>query len=172
MKKKGFLITGIISFIITWLFVGIYRDPEFQHSHFFFKYTPSFKVSFFSPIGMDDKKITDLSPEKQQEEKIFQRFINGKYEFIEKTGYLPILLIQLTLTFLSFGLFKQHFKYPNYWLQIPSHFLICLVFLFVLTFFMLAIDHWALLVLLGIILAGINFWIYILVSMLRKESHS
>ena len=76
MKKK----IGIGIFIITFtilirLFFGIYVDDEFGDESLFLKHRPTWKWKFYSPIGMSDLKIEDLTKEKQIEEKYYDEFI-------------------------------------------------------------------------------------------------
>ena len=66
MTKKGFLITGLLFLITTWLFVGISRDQEFNQPDLFIKHRPSFKINFHSPGGMSNLTIENLPEPKNQ----------------------------------------------------------------------------------------------------------
>jgi hypothetical protein len=92
------IVIGIVFLILTWLFVGLYRDDEFHESSLFTKYRPTFKVNFYSPIGMQDLKIEDLNRQKI-EEIAFQEFVIERHIQSNSTArlwYVPLILIQLT----------------------------------------------------------------------------
>lgn len=76
MKRKTiitsiFILLGI--FIKFW--VGIYEDDEFSNRVVFIKHRPIWKSFFYSPRGMSDLKISEMSPEKQFEQKLFDEFV-------------------------------------------------------------------------------------------------
>ncbi len=76
MKKK--IILGIFIFatlLIVRLFCGVYIHNEFAGKHFFIKHRPTLKWTFYSPIGMSDKKIEELSKEEQIDQKYFNEFV-------------------------------------------------------------------------------------------------
>ncbi|KRB56497.1 hypothetical protein [Flavobacterium sp. Root186] len=77
MKKKKVLIIIFISVIIfsIKLFCGVYIHDEFAGKHFFIKYRPILKWTFYSPLGQSDKKIEELSKEEQIEQKYFNEFV-------------------------------------------------------------------------------------------------
>src|SRR6267142_6700651 len=122
-KINIYLLIGSFFLIVSVLFIGLFRDDEFYQPSLFLKYRPTFKMEFYSPIGMSDFEISDLSPEKQKEEIAFQDFVidHGVQYPGDKCRFIPFLLIQLTLTFLSFGFFKRKAIY------LLIHFLINLV---------------------------------------------
>jgi hypothetical protein len=168
MTKNRFLIIGLLLFLITWLFVGIFRDDEFNEPALFVKHTPSFKISFYSPTGMSDLKLADLSPEAQKEALAFEKFDPQNPEFQEKMAFLPITLIQLTLTFLSFGLIPSGRKNPNYWIQLPAHFFICNLLLMIILFFSLGFDRPFIYLISAILVPGLNYVIRRMVSGFTK----
>jgi hypothetical protein len=53
-------IAGAAFLIVTWLLVGVYRDNEFYEPDLFLKHRPAFQVSFYSPVGMSDRKVSVL----------------------------------------------------------------------------------------------------------------
>lgn len=76
MKKRFF--GGIILFIVITLcrlFFGVYVDDEFGDESLFIKHRPIWKWKFYSPIGMSDLKMENLTTEKQIEEKYYDEFI-------------------------------------------------------------------------------------------------
>lgn len=79
MKKKGFAIIFICLIIISIrLFCGVYIHDEFGEKHFFIKSRPIWKWTFYSPIGMSDKKIEALSKAEQTEQKYFNEFVRDQ----------------------------------------------------------------------------------------------
>ena|SRR5688572_10549171 len=105
-KQNIYITVGTIYFLLTWLFVGIYRDDEFFEPHIFTKYRPTFKIGFFSPIGMQDLNIENLSADKQAEEIAFQEFVIERHQQKNSNAplwFLPFALIQITITFLTLG---------------------------------------------------------------------
>ncbi len=57
------------------LFCGVYNHDEFAENHFFIKHRPTWKWKFYSPLGMSDRKIEELSEEEQIEQNYFDEFI-------------------------------------------------------------------------------------------------
>lgn len=79
MKKKISIIVFIFAvFLSIKLFCGVYIHDEFAEKIFFIKHRPTWKWEFYSPIGMSDGKIQELSEEKQIEQKYFDEFIKDQ----------------------------------------------------------------------------------------------
>ncbi len=130
-KLNKYLLAGMILLLISWLFTGIYRDDEFYEPDIFIKYRPTFKMMFYSPIGMQDLDVNDLSAELQKEEIAFQEFVVQHRSFHHGFQSVLLVLMQLALTFFTFGMYRlwKNTVYRKW--QLPVHFLINLVFLFV-----------------------------------------
>jgi hypothetical protein len=76
MKNKIIIGFVLIFFAISFRFYfGIYVHDEFGDKNLFLKHRPVWKWKFYSPIGMSDLKIKDLTIEKQIEEKDYDEFI-------------------------------------------------------------------------------------------------
>jgi len=76
MKKKVFIVISIsTTVLIIRLFCGVYNHDEFAERYFFIKHRPVWKWEFYSPIGMSDMKIDELSKEKQIEQEYFNEFV-------------------------------------------------------------------------------------------------
>lgn len=76
MKKK--ISIGIFIFaavLAIRLFCGVYEHDEFAETNFFIKYRPTWKWRFYSPRGMSDLKMEDLSKEEQIEQEYFNEFV-------------------------------------------------------------------------------------------------
>ncbi|KQW98649.1 hypothetical protein [Flavobacterium sp. Root420] len=79
MKKIISIGIFIFAIILTIrLFCGIYIHDEFAEKHFFIKYRPCWKWTFYSPLGMSDNKIEELSEENQIEQKYFNEFVRNQ----------------------------------------------------------------------------------------------
>jgi len=75
----GFFIAAIMA---AWLSLGLFQDREFPVVYLFTKHRPSLKVFFYAPLGESDDRLEDLSPQKQEEEKAFDEFVDrgGGYD--------------------------------------------------------------------------------------------
>ncbi|WP_431244306.1 hypothetical protein ACQ9BO_08140 [Flavobacterium sp. P21] len=76
MKSKasiGIFILTIVAIIRC--FCGVYQHDEFAETNLFIKRRPTWKWRFYSPIGMSDKKIEELSEEEKREQKYFNEFV-------------------------------------------------------------------------------------------------
>ncbi len=156
-----YIIIGAFFVILTWLFVGLFRDDEFYEPDLFTKYRPTLKVNFYSPIGMQDLKVDDLSSEKKDEEIAFQEFVmkrNIQNNSDPSLWYLPYILIQLTLSFFSFGFLKMKLDLVFKKWQFFVHFAVC----FISTSFgigcILFLDNLFFAVIGGFLILIINYW--------------
>ena len=76
MKNKILITTSLITLAILFrLFFGIYVDDEFGEKSLFIKHRPTWKWKFYSPLGMSDMNINDLTKVSQDEEKYYDEFI-------------------------------------------------------------------------------------------------
>lgn len=163
---------GTIFLILTWLFVGLFRDDEFYELSLFTKYRPTFKVMFYSPIGMQDLAIEDLPPDKQLEETAFQEFVIQQHEQNnDQAGfwYLPFLLIQLTLTFMTFGILKSNRNSAFKIWQPLGHFTTCISMTTIGLAFIITFDNLVLTVFLGLVILTINYCILVLLTRQPKR---
>jgi len=79
MKKKVvILISAFAAVLIVRLFLGVYEHDEFAESYLFVKHRPTWKWKFYSPQGMSDTKLEELTEEKQIEQKYFNEFITDQ----------------------------------------------------------------------------------------------
>lgn len=67
------IILGVLLFLKLW--VGIYEDGEFDDKYLFLKHRPIWKTFFYSPRGMSDLKLSDLTKEKRKEQLLYDEFI-------------------------------------------------------------------------------------------------
>ena len=75
--KKWLLIFSlfILTVVVSRLWLGVYIHDEFFETHLFVKHRPIWKWKFYSPIGMSDKTMDDLSLKEQEEQKLFDEFV-------------------------------------------------------------------------------------------------
>ncbi len=64
--------------VVAWLCLGIVKDPEFAEYAVCMKAHPTFKVYFYSPLGMSDKVLADLPPDLQAEERAYRWYVLGE----------------------------------------------------------------------------------------------
>lgn len=172
IRPNIYILLGTVFIILTWLFVGLFRDDEFYELDVFTKYRPTFKVNFYSPIGQQGLELKDLSPDKQIEERAFQEFVMKHH--IQNNGdarlwYLPFILIQLTLTFFCFGILKtrRHLVYKKW--QLPTHFAICFILTSLGLAFIVTFDNLSMTIILATLLLAINYLTLILLTRRYKN---
>ena len=69
------LILLVLILILSKFWIGIYKHDEFGTNHTFIKHRPIWKTFFYSPRGMSDLKLSEMSKEKQNEQKLFDEFV-------------------------------------------------------------------------------------------------
>jgi hypothetical protein len=110
LTRRGYLALAAITLLVTIMFCGISRDPEFYEPTIFVKHRPTIKIHFFTLTGESDLTLSDLSGESEEEELLYEEFVEGQKIYAynsDRLWFLPPVLIQLTLTFLVFGTIKQ-----------------------------------------------------------------
>lgn len=175
MKFNFYILLAIVFLILTWLFVGLFRDEEFSELSIFGKHRPTFKVYFYSPYMQSDLKLKGLSPTEQYEEKAFEEFVinqGHEYESKEKLWYLPPILIQLTLSFMAFGIYRLKRTVNFKPLQLPTHFLINILLTTFLITFILVLDKMVWTILLTGLIFTVNYLIFLLLTKKQRASHT
>ena len=71
--KISVVTIGILVFLKFW--VGVYEDDEFYERNLFIKHRPIWKTYFYSPRGMSDLKLSEMTEEKRKEQLLFDEFI-------------------------------------------------------------------------------------------------
>lgn len=64
-------------FLGAWIWVGVVKDPEFAAYDLKLKKHATFKLFFYSPLGMSDKTIEDLPHDLQAIEHDYRHFVLG-----------------------------------------------------------------------------------------------
>lgn len=171
-RPNIYILIGTVLLILTWLFVGLYRDDEFYQPNLFIKYRPTFKINFYSQTGMSDLTLNDLTADKQIEEIAFQEFVIKQHIQNNSNAplwYLPIILIQLTLTFFSFGILQSKRDYYYKKWQLPTHFAISSLINSVGLSFILTFDNLLSTIIGGLLILTINYWTFILLTKHHKK---
>ncbi|TPN81371.1 hypothetical protein [Aquimarina algicola] len=78
MRKK-IIILAVIILIISKFWIGIYKDGEWGEKYIFIKHRPIWKTYFYSPRGMSDLKLSEMSEDKQKEQRLFDEFVLKMY---------------------------------------------------------------------------------------------
>ncbi|TDO20937.1 hypothetical protein [Pedobacter duraquae] len=83
-KKKAIIFSSIflLFLLVGRLYTGIYKDDEFDDSYFFIKNAPAWKWHFYSPRGMSDLKLIDMTVAQQNEQIMYDRYIPNKLFYI------------------------------------------------------------------------------------------
>ena len=61
--------------ILGKLWIGVYEDDEFYEKHIFIKPKPTWKSYFYSPRGMRDLELSQMSLEDQKEQRAFDEYV-------------------------------------------------------------------------------------------------
>lgn len=77
-KKRIYLITLLIILLLGRLFAGIFEDDEFGENYFFIKNTPTWKWHFYSPRGMSDLKLDEMTENQKKEQIMYDKFIPNR----------------------------------------------------------------------------------------------
>ncbi|WP_210464666.1 hypothetical protein [Rufibacter roseolus] len=72
------VLTFILLGLAARLWLGLYHHDEFAETHLFLKHRPTLKWTFYSPLGMSDLTMKDLTPQEQEEQRLFEEFISSK----------------------------------------------------------------------------------------------
>ena len=166
-RPNIYIVLGTVFVILTWLFVGLFEDAEFYESNLFTKYRPTFKVNFYSPNGEQDIEIADMPADRKVEELAFQEFVTKRHiqnNIDVRLWYLPFILIQLTLTFFSFGIRKLNRESAYKKWQLPTHFAICILLTSIGLGFILTFDNLLFKLSGGLMIVAINYLTLILLT--------
>lgn len=56
----------------------MYEHDEFNENYYFVKHKPCWKWRFYSPRGMSDLTLEDMTKEEQYEQKMFDEYIGNR----------------------------------------------------------------------------------------------
>ncbi|MBB3696483.1 hypothetical protein KMW28_10165 [Flammeovirga yaeyamensis] len=74
-RKTGIIILFLGLLVIMKFWIGIYTHDEFGSKRIFVKHRPIWKTHFYSPRGMSDLKLSEMTIEKQNEQILFDEFV-------------------------------------------------------------------------------------------------
>ena len=60
------------------MFFGVYVHDEFYNECLFIKHRPTWKWKFYSPFGMSDLTMEDLTEEEKKEQLLFYEFVRDQ----------------------------------------------------------------------------------------------
>jgi hypothetical protein len=65
-------------FLVIRLFCGVYVHDEFGEDVYFIKHKPTWKWRFYSPRGMSDLSINEMTIEQKNEQLLFDEFVGKR----------------------------------------------------------------------------------------------
>jgi hypothetical protein len=77
-KVKILFVAGLILFIIARLFCGVFEHDEFGSDVYFIKHRPIWKWRFYSPRGMSDLKLNQMTDKQKNEQLLFDEFVEKR----------------------------------------------------------------------------------------------
>jgi len=72
------MMAAISSGLIIRFCFGVYEHHEFSNRSLFIKHRPTWKWYFYSPIGISDKSLEDLTEEQKREQLYFNEFVRNR----------------------------------------------------------------------------------------------
>ena len=76
-RRRGKILLGVLPVVLLagWLFLGVFKEREFGGHRLFVKNRPTFKFSFYAPLGESDYTLNDLDPERAHEEVMYRQYV-------------------------------------------------------------------------------------------------
>ncbi len=161
-----YLTLGIVSLLMSILFIGQFYDPEDGDRTLFIKHKPTLKQYFYSPSAYHRFLPTKLNFNEEIEERKFQEF---KRNMISNTiPIIPLILIQVTLTLLIGGIISFFVKKNfNNW-QLFTHFIINIVITTFGLLYVLLQDNFFITLIFSFIILIISILSIILIDKIQK----
>jgi hypothetical protein len=78
MKRLILAIIIVASGVMVRLWSGVYLHDEFAETHLFLKHRPTWKWKFYSPVGMSNLTIDDLTVAQREEQLYFNEFVSNR----------------------------------------------------------------------------------------------
>jgi len=72
MKKIAFI---ILLGLLLKFWIGISEDDEFKEYNIFIKHRPMWKTFFYSPKGMSDMTLKEMTDQQRYEQKLYDEFV-------------------------------------------------------------------------------------------------
>ncbi len=77
-KNKILLLFSFVLILAGRLFFGVFEHDEFGNDVYFIKHQPTWKWRFYSPKGMSDLDLEQMSEEQKNEQILFDKFIGNR----------------------------------------------------------------------------------------------
>jgi hypothetical protein len=77
-KFKIFIFTTIIIVLTIRFFCGVFEQDEFGEDVYFIKHKPNWKWRFYSPRGMGDLELNQMTVEQKNEQVMFDEFVSKR----------------------------------------------------------------------------------------------
>ena len=159
--RKWLYIYGFAVLFFTFLsviFIGVFRDDEFNEPGIFTKFPPTLKMYFYSPYGMQDIDQTNVNEDRMSEQKAFDEYVirDGNQYPGDKYWYIPFILIQSMLTSLCCLLFFAFTRLQIKPYIILIHYFGNIVLLLINIILILNFDKWIVTILLIILTVSLN----------------
>lgn len=132
-----YVVAGILSPLMTILYVGQFYDPDDGDRTFFIKHKPVFKQLFYSPKAYYRLHPRTLTLAEEQEERAYQEYKKDMTD--ASSAVLPIVFIQISLTLFTAGLYTLMFRSDlKYWQLLLQFVINIFVTPFVLIYILMA----------------------------------
>ena len=76
--SKVFLIVGLLLCLKVRLFSGVFEHDEFGDDVYFIKFRSTWKWRFYSPRGMSDLELKQMTIEQKNEQLLFDEFVGNR----------------------------------------------------------------------------------------------
>ncbi|WP_339625816.1 hypothetical protein [uncultured Winogradskyella sp.] len=77
--KKSSIVLLLLILLISKFWIGVFEHDEFNYKVIFIKHRAIWKTYFYSPRGMSDLKIKDLTVKEQTEQILFDEFVVSNF---------------------------------------------------------------------------------------------
>ncbi|AQY20977.1 hypothetical protein [Riemerella anatipestifer] len=77
-KIKFLAIIGLVFCFVVRFFCGVYEHDEFAENYYFIKHKPTWKWRFYSPRGMSDLELNQMTNEQKYEQKMFDEYVENR----------------------------------------------------------------------------------------------
>ena len=101
IKQKLLISLGLLPLLFSFLFIGLFTDPQDGDLTFFIKYRPTLKQYYYSPEAFHSQMKCKLTKSELYEESLFIEFMTKKKFDSNTNPVLILLLFQITLTFFA-----------------------------------------------------------------------
>jgi hypothetical protein len=75
---RGLCFVAVLFLLLGWLFLGVFRDPEFDDLYLFVKHRPSPHFYFYLPYGDSDVQFDSLTARERRAWLLFREFVESE----------------------------------------------------------------------------------------------